>query len=260
MPVSPGQIPPSVAVDAVHVSTDVGGLWLPADDRVILPYMRSSGTWEPGEAELLRSLLRPNSRFLDVGANVGYFSALAAKLCPQGTIDAVEPEPRSVSLLRLNLWTLAPHAQVWPVGLGLRRGIAALHVEQGNPGNTFVEENSARATRLAALVRGDELFAGRRFDVIKVDVQGYEPEVIQGLEETLRRSGQVSVVVEFFPDALRQRGLPPSDVLRLYQGMGFERLVDVAGRLLRLEEEELLSMCQSAGRNGFVNLLLRKSF
>ncbi|MDC0708315.1 FkbM family methyltransferase [Stigmatella sp. ncwal1] len=253
-------IPPSVAVDAVRVSTDVGELWLPADDRVILPYMKSSGTWEPGEAQMLRSLLQPNSRFLDVGANVGYFSALAAKLCPQGTIDAVEPEPRSVSLLRLNLWTLAPHARVWPVGLGLRRGIAALRTEEGNPGNTFVEEDSPRASRLTALVCGDELFAGRRFDVIKVDVQGYEPEVIRGLEETLRQSGNVSLVVEFFPEALRQRGLSPSEVLRLYRGMGFERLADVAGRLLRLDDEELLSMCQSSGKNGFVNLLLRKTF
>lgn len=254
-----GLPPPPVSVDAVRVSTDVGPLWLSADDQVILPYLRSHGVWEPSEAQLLRSLLRPDSRFLDVGANVGYFSAFAAKHCPQGSIDAVEPEPRNVALLRLNLWALAPHARIWPVGLGTRRDVVALKLEPGNPGNTTVEEQATKASRLAALVRGDELFAGRRFDVIKVDVQGFETDVLQGLEDTVRLSGNVSLVVEFFPEALMERGLSPAEPLRLYRAMGFDRLVDVAGRLLRLDDEELLLLCQRAGRTGYVNLLLRKN-
>lgn len=236
----------------------MGGLWLPADDRVILPYMRSAGTWEPSEGALLRSLLGPRSRFLDVGANVGYFSALAAKCSPHGTIDSVEPEPRSVSLLRLNLWSLAPHARIWPVGLGVRRGVVALRVEQGNPGNTAVDERPRNATRLAALARGDELFGGQRFDVIKVDVQGYEVDVIEGLEDTLRASRRVCVLAEFFPSAMMDRGLSPIEALRFYRSMGFDRVVDVAGKLQRLDDDEILSLCHRSGRDGFVNLLLRK--
>jgi FkbM family methyltransferase len=252
-------IPPPVVVNAVRVETDVGELWLPAEDRVILPYMKSAGTWEPSEAALLRSLLGPRSRFLDVGANVGYFSALAAQCSPDGTIDAVEPEPRSVSLLRFNLWALAPHARIWPVGLGERRGVVGLRVETGNPGNTMVDDAGAGANRLAALVRGDELFAGQRFDVIKVDVQGYEIDVIQGLEDTLRASRNVCVLVEFFPDSMKERGVAPIEALRLYRSLGFDRVVDVAGKLLRLDDEEILGLCHRSGKDGFVNLLLRKT-
>jgi FkbM family methyltransferase len=251
-------IPPPAVVNAVRVQTDVGELWLPAEDRVILPYMRSAGTWEPSEAAILRSLLGPRSRFLDVGANVGYFSALAARCSPEGTIDAVEPEPRSVSLLRFNLWALAPHARIWPLGLGVRRGVAGLRVETGNPGNTAVDDG-AGANRLAAIARGDELFAGQRFDVIKVDVQGYECEVIQGLEDTIRYSRKVAVLVEFFPASMKERGLEPTEALRLYRSMGFDRVVDVAGKLLRLDDEEILGLCHRSGKDGFVNLLLRKS-
>jgi FkbM family methyltransferase len=251
-------IPPPAVVNAVRVQTDVGELWLPAEDRVILPYMRSAGNWEPSEAAILRTLLGPRSRFLDVGANVGYFSALAARCSPEGTIDAVEPEPRSVSLLRFNLWALAPHARIWPVGLGMRRGVVGLRVETGNPGNTSLDDG-AGANRLAAMARGDELFAGQRFDVIKVDVQGYECEVIQGLEDTLRYSRNVAVLVEFFPECMKERGLAPTEALRLYRSMGFDRVVDVAGKLLRLDDEEILGLCHRSGKDGFVNLLLRKS-
>jgi FkbM family methyltransferase len=252
-------IPPPAVVNAVRVQTDVGELWLPADDRVILPYMKSAGTWEPSEAALLRSLLGPRSRFLDVGANVGYFSALVARCSPEGSIDAVEPEPRNVSLLRFNLWALAPHARIWPLGLGVRRGVVGLRVEAGNAGNTAVDDDAAGATRLAALVRGDELFAGQRFDVIKVDVQGYELDVLQGLEDTIRYSRNLSVVVEFFPESIKERGMSPLEALRLYRSMGFDRVVDVAGKLLRLEDEEILGLCHRSGKDGFVNLLLRKN-
>ncbi|HEX8699179.1 MAG TPA: FkbM family methyltransferase [Myxococcaceae bacterium] len=251
-------IPPPAVVNAVRVQTDVGELWLPAEDRVILPYMRSAGTWEPSEGAILRSLLGPRSRFLDVGANVGYFSALAARCSPEGTVDAVEPDPRNVSLLRFNLWALAPHARIWPVGLGARRGVVGLRVEDGNTGNTTVDAGTG-ANRLAAMARGDELFAGQRFDVIKVDVQGYECEVIQGLEDTLRYSRNVAVLVEFFPESMKERGMAPTEVLRLYRSMGFDRVVDVAGKLLRLDDEEILGLCHRSGKDGFVNLLLRKA-
>lgn len=257
-PLRPESVPPAVAVDAARVETDVGALWLPADDQVILPYMRSTGTWEPDEGRLLRSLLRPGSRFLDVGANVGYFSALAAKAAPGGTVDAVEPEPRSVSLLRLNLWALAPHAQVWPLGLGAQRGVVGLQVESSNPGNTSVSTRSVGANRLAAIARGDELFEGRSFDVIKIDVQGHELEVVQGLCDTLGRARDVALVVEYFPGALQERGMSPLEPLRLYRSLGLHRVADVAGKLRRLEDEELVTLCQSSGKNGFVNLLLRK--
>ena len=245
-------------VDAVRVSTDVGYLWLPTSDQVILTYMQSAGTWEEAEGQLLRSLLKPTSRFLDVGANVGYFSALAAKCSPAGTIDAVEPEPRSLALLRFNLWALAPHAKIWPLALGHSRGVAALQVEANNPGNTRVNVDHTLATQLAVTARGDELFDGRTFDVIKIDVQGFETDVISGLQGVLKRSENACMVVEFFPEAIVDRGQQPLDALRLYRSMGLDRVVNLEGKLLRLSEEEILSVCSRSGRAGYVNLVLRK--
>ena len=255
-PVFKQLVPEPVARDVTRVSTDVGDLWLPASDRVMLPYFQNTGVWEPGEAKLLRSLLQPRSRFLDVGANVGYFSALAAQSSPQGTIDAVEPEPLNVALLRMNLWTLAPHARLWPLCLGNSRGVVALRLDENNSGNT-VAEYSDQAKALAAMVRGDELFAGQTFDVVKIDVQGFEQQVMEGLATVLRQSVDVRVVVEFFPVAVTERGGDPAEVLRSYRSLGFERCVALNGRLCRLEDTEILDLCERSGPTGFVNLLLR---
>lgn len=243
--------------DSRRVETDLGPMWLPADDQVILPYLRNAREWEPEEGRLLLSLLRPGSSFLDVGANIGYFSILSARASPGGSIDAVEPEPRNLALLRLNLWMHAAHAQIWPVALGQHRHVVGLSTETNNPGNTRVEAMVDRTMRLAALVRGDELFEGRRFDVIKIDVQGYERDVVVGLSDTIRRSQGVAIVTEFFPASLTARGMDPMETLDVYRRLKLERVASVGGKLIRLEDEELIALCASSGRQGFVNLLLR---
>lgn len=251
-------LPEPVAFEAVKVSTDVGDLWLPANDLVMLPYMQRAGAWEPGEGRLLRSMLGPGKRFLDVGANVGYFSLLAARASPGGTVDSVEPEPRNLALLRLNLWLHSVDAQVWPVGLGRSRGIGALHVDPKNPGNTTLDSGGLKATQLAAVERGDELFAGRRFDVVKIDVQGGETDVVAGMTEVLARSPGIRLVVEFFPEAIAQHGQSPQDVLQFYQSLGLDRVVELDGKLLRLNDNEVLALCAGAGNGGAVNLVLRR--
>jgi hypothetical protein len=135
--------------------------------------------------------------------------------------------------------------------------VVGLSLEPNNPGNTRVDVVPNRVTRLVALVRGDELFEGRRFDVIKIDVQGYERDVVVGLKETITRSKRVSIVTEFFPASLEARQLDPLETLAVYKSLKLTRLVSVAGKLLDLDDEELLSLCATSGRQGFVNLLLR---
>jgi len=252
------RIPEPITVEAVKVSTDVGELWLPADDLVMLPYMQRAGVWEPGEGRLLRTLLGPGSRFLDVGANVGYFSLLAAQAAPGGSIDSVEPEPRNLALLRHNLWRHGVDAQVWPVGLGSTHGVGSLDVEPNNPGNTTLDASVVRAISLAAVAPGDELFEGRSFDVVKIDVQGAETDVVAGMREVLARSPGIRLIVEFFPQAISRRGETPRDVLEFYRGVGLDRVVEIDGKLRQLDDEEILAVCTGAGTGGAVNLVLRR--
>src|SRR4051794_5764752 len=135
--VSPDDVPPVLEggeFECLH--TDVGVLWMPAQDEVMRPYIRRTGTWEPTEGELLRSLIRPGCRFLDVGANVGYFSLLAASAAPDVVIDAVEPHPLTTKALRFNLWTNAVRATVWPLALDTGRRGLSLDTAPTNLGDT----------------------------------------------------------------------------------------------------------------------------
>src|SRR6185312_15602233 len=63
-----------------------------------------TGVWEPDISRLIASCLQPGDTFIDIGANIGYFSLMAAKLVgPAGQVYAIEPWPPTLKILRHNI-------------------------------------------------------------------------------------------------------------------------------------------------------------
>jgi len=245
------------------VLVDAGRFWISRRDQVMRPYMARAGTWEPEEGRVLRSLVRPGCRFLDVGANVGYFSGLVHGMEPGVTVDAVEPDPTNVRALRFNVWANRINATVWPLALDDRE--TALHLS-GNTENLgdlrsgrVGEDAASRGSGwIVPAIPGDSLFAGRVFDLVKLDVQGWELEILLGLNETLRRSSAVRIVAEFWPAPLRERGREPAEVLHRYLEMGYALRAVIHGEPAELTLDEIVRVCDSGGPDGQVNLLLSR--
>jgi FkbM family methyltransferase len=223
------------------------------------PYMVERGRWDEAVGDLLRTLLRPGQRFLDVGANVGYFTVLAARHAPGVQIDAVEPHPVMHQLLTANLWLNQVPARRWPVGLGHERMMLPMTSAPMNPGDSRVGLRTPddRYDMVVPVVTADELFAGRSFDVVKIDVQGFEPEVLLGMRRIVHESPGIVLVIEFFPTPLRDRGLKPEAVLDQYRAMGFSLAVHDDWGIGKCAVEDVVEYCDSAGPNGQVNLILR---
>lgn len=259
----PGTIPAALAEPGgpyTLIECDAGELWFDRADEVIRPYVQRARTWEPTEGRLLLQLAAPDTRFLDVGANIGYFSVLLAKHFPAIRIDAVEPEPGNARLLAMNIWHNHLDARIWPLALSAGERSLPLTVAEHNAGDT--RTNAARPDHwygsVAPAARGDDVFDGRGFDLIKLDVQGFELDVLQGMPVTLERSPGIAVVAEFWPTALRDRKLEPATVLRSYREMGFEIVTQVDDDLQCLEDEEIIAVCDDSGPWGQVNLVLRR--
>jgi len=242
-----------------EVTTDVGPFWMLTADEVMRPYMLERGRWDEATGDLLRTLIRPGCRFLDVGANVGYFSVLAHRHAPGVEVDAVEPHPVNYSMLDANLWVNGVPGRRWRVGLGDEHRMLPMSSPPMNPGDSRVGQHSpdGRYDLVVPVMTADELFSGRSFDVVKVDVQGYEPEVLLGMQRIVRESPGIVLVIEFFPTPLRDRGLEPPEVLARYRAMGFSLAVHDDWGLGKCAVEDVVAHCDSAGPNGQVNLVLR---
>jgi FkbM family methyltransferase len=243
-----------------QIETDVGPLWMQISDEVMRPYIVRRGRWEESTADLLNRLLRPGARFLDIGANVGYFSLFAHSLARDIQIDAVEPHPVTYSLLQANLWANGVSAQTHNTALGDARRLLPMSSPPMNPGDARVGVGAPdnRYDLVVPIVAADEYFGRRTFDVVKIDVQGFEPEVVLGMERIVQESPAIVLVVEFFPTSLQDRGLDPSEVLERYRRLGFHLAVNDDGGTGTCVGADVLEHCRSAGPNGQVNLILTR--
>jgi FkbM family methyltransferase len=236
----------TISDPVVDVETVVGPLLLPRDDTVITSVLGSCGEWEPFETRYLGSTLRPGQTFVDVGAHVGYFSVLASKCVgPTGTVIAVEPEPRNLHLLRQNLTRNGcGDVQVVPFAAHSRRGWTSLALSEQNRGaHRLVPLGEAET--IVRCVRLDDLLPAK-VDVVKIDAQGYDHDVVAGLERTLAANPEMTVISELSRSELAHRGLDVESVLDWYVAHHFTlSLFDDSGRLNEMSADAALGTCRA---------------
>ena len=175
-------------------------------DDVIDRYLYLFGTWEPQVEALLRERLHAGDTFVDVGANIGYFTLLASRLVGQsGAVVAIEPFPEARARLLGNLARngianvrVVPMAVAdEPITVTMYRGPA------GNLGHTSTTPDAGsgppedvRADRLDVLV-GPTLANAR---LIKIDVEGDELKALRSLGEQVDRlRPDLEILVEVTP-------------------------------------------------------------
>jgi FkbM family methyltransferase len=179
-----------------------------ARDRTLSPYLILDGAWELFVTEAVVARIRPGMTAFDAGANLGYFTLLMAALVgPSGHVHAAEPNPRLASLLRQSVTANVFDDRVTihqsPLGAALGTEVI-LRVPEGRPMNGHVVPGSGP---LAMPVRTvDEIVGDGPLDAIKIDVEGAEWALWQGMEKVLTRGRPMIVFLEFNKHRLADPG------------------------------------------------------
>jgi len=145
---------------------------------------------------VLARCLQPGDVFVDIGANLGVMSFDAARLVgAQGRVIAFEPEPRNLRLL-LRGAQANGFTQVSALGLALSDAPRIVSMTGNSNGSVVAAEP---ALGLVQAMPGDDVLGGLpRIDMIKLDIEGHEPEALRGLRRTLQRHRPL-VLCEFNP-------------------------------------------------------------
>jgi FkbM family methyltransferase len=172
--------------------------------------------------------------FWDVGANVGSVSLPVSRALPLVRVEAFEPSPSVRARFEVNRALnsdLASRISIHPWALSDRDGVADFYVSN-EPRNSGVGGLGVSCTRLdepisVASKRGDGLVEAvkmARPGLIKIDVEGFEIEVVRGLSGLLAEpsSDPIEIVFEHEPYRLRERHLTKRHLIDLLEGMGFE--------------------------------------
>ncbi len=210
--------------EAAPVLSEIEGVRLYSDlsDASVGAALRA-GAYEPEVAAVFRRLLRPGMGVIDIGANLGLFTMLAASLVgPGGYVLAIEPNPRNMRLLEASR-RLAGLTQVTPcqVAASHAPGLLVLHTAWSN--GTTSAPGAALEALLAAKTVGcvavETLVApGQRIDLIKVDVEGFEYQALLGCAAIIARDRPV-IVSELSPGQLS--GIDAPGYLRWLLGHGY---------------------------------------
>lgn len=159
---------------------------------------------------LIDALAHPGATVVDVGANIGYNAVHAARRVGSGgRVVAVEPAPDNLTVLERNLAAARlPNVTVRPVAAGRDKGHRKLYLRGDTSAVNSLYPQSCYASvtgvidvpveRLDELVEDDP-------DLVKIDVEGAELEVLEGMERLLRRPG-LALIVEWHPTLQRMAG------------------------------------------------------
>ena len=175
------------------------------------------GTYELRETSLVKSHLRKGMTFLDVGANIGYYSLMAAAYAgPSGRVVSFEPSPMSYRHFKKTVDENGIlNITIEQAALSDVAGEGQLFVpkEQGNNTPTMVANSGGRAVPVPVVTLDEYLERNRigRIDFMKIDVEGFEPKVIAGAQSAIRAKRIGAIICEFQGEWLRANGTTPKD-------------------------------------------------
>lgn len=177
-------------------TSDFGTFSLNAQrDKYIAKDFERLGHPHKGDIELLMEYITPESIIVDVGAHIGTMTVPFARKAK--VVHSFEPMPENLALLRYNLeQNGVRNVEVHPNALGSREGLVSLTTDNEGSAASY-KVSGAGTTEMRTL----DSF-GLSPDLIKIDAEGYEPHVLEGAKETIRRCRPV-VFFELFMPFLR---------------------------------------------------------
>ncbi len=196
-------------------------------DTIISESIRQRRIWAEAETRIFRELITPGMVVIDVGANIGYFSLLASTLVgADGRVHAFEPDPVNCGLLRKNVrMNRASNIKVIEAALSNSDAPVPLFLNSDNKGDHRIWETSGEsrkkitvnATTLDRYLRETKTVP----TFIKIDVQGAEGQVLDGMKEILSKTTPTYLILEFWPEALRKCQTDPQRLIHQIADAGF---------------------------------------
>lgn len=226
--------------------------------------------------QIFKDVVREEDTVVDIGANIGYFTLLAAKLVgSKGKVYAFEPEPRNYSMVLKNVElngydnVIANQKAISNISGTVRlylsdKDIGSHTLRERHDVPQFAESQSGEFVEVESITL-DEFFNNKRcpINVIKMDMEGAEMLALSGMDRIINENKNLKMFVEFFPSAMREMKCSPEEFVRKvledyhFSILAIDELRAPTNKCLKITNvEELMNLCKEDGK--IVNLFLTK--
>jgi FkbM family methyltransferase len=221
-------IPYAAAADLNIFGVGSFKMFLNPWDIALTPIIMFRGQWEPGETLWIVKALKEGDTFVDAGANVGYYTVIASKIVgDEGRVYAFEPDPESFALLEANVRVNGlTNVIAEQKALSNEPGVLKLFLNPKNRGDHRIYQPKHGPDREFVEVEAvslDDYFAGddRPIDFIKIDTQGAEGVIFEGLTEIAKANEDIRIAIEWWPRGVQDMGYDAAKLLSLVSSLGF---------------------------------------
>lgn len=190
------------------------------------------GIYEPDESGFVRSVLNSGDTFVDIGANIGWFTLMAANIVgPEGRVYSFEPRPDTSERLGMSADLNGyMNVEIQQVALGSAAGrmTVATQLSAHNPGGTWSLATDALDSALdegyerfeVDVIRLDDLQL-KHCDLLKIDIEGAEYLALSGATETLTRL-RPTIISEINPEPLKLVSqVSAAEYVEFLRGLGY---------------------------------------
>jgi len=209
--------------------------------------------------------LKPGQTFIDIGANIGYYTLIAARLVgPAGKIYAFEPDPDNFALLKKNVEQNG-YRNVVLVNKAVsdKTRSTRLYLSESNRGDhRLYDSRDGRKSIAVHAASLDDFFLNRdkTIHLIKMDIQGAEARALAGMKALVRKNRRLKLITEFSPVALINFGSDPRQYLKSLGKMGFKfREILEKEKSIRSTKPPALLNRHWTGANDYANLFCVKN-
>jgi FkbM family methyltransferase len=207
--------------------------------------------------------IRPGAVVVDVGSYVGYYTVLAArKVGPTGRVYSFECLPENYRFLLHNIQANRVLDQVVAVPQAASNEAATrpFFARGGDlTAGSLWRRGDAKQVVEVETTTVDDVLGGREAGVVKIDVEGGEIRVLEGMKETLALSNGTTMIVECYPHLLATAGASAAELVDRLKEFGFQvEIVDEASRSVIPRDDKLLDPAAVEDSTYYRNLYCRK--
>jgi FkbM family methyltransferase len=213
--------------DELLARTHYGYLLAPVDDLALICQFRSGVPWEQATSRLLDLILQEGMTFVDVGAHVGIHTLHGAfGVGRSGAVIAFEPTPSVFGLLRrtVGLNGIDDFCKCVDIALSSFEGLAMFHISNCHGHNSLYRlpaGNEKCELEVKTATMDSQLRDIQRLDVVKIDVEGAELDVLEGMKHLLASHRDIVLIVEFGLAHLQRTGITPAEWFGRFFDFGF---------------------------------------
>ncbi len=246
------------------VKVEAGGhtMFVDSHDTALAPYLIMHGNFDPEETFVLEKFIKQGMTFVDVGANIGYFSLIAARLVGEnGKVFAFEPDKDNFGLLERNIKENR-YENITSVEKAVsdKVGTAKFYLDSDNlcahslnekENSNFIE---VETTKLSDFLKDSKV------DVIKIDVEGAEQSVFDGMKDIIAKNNKLAVITEFYPKAIKSFGDSPEKYLKTFFNSGFKLYIVKGKEFVNIDESQIDSLSRGEGMEKLINIVCLKNY